>query len=160
MYRKKDSRTPHAARRTLNRQNRQLGYLMPLAAFILVVMGLLAATMLRTSGATAISSSQEAITLQAFYAAESGAQLGMNAIFFDTSNTLTSALADSRCTALNISRNLSIDGLKNCSIVVSCSLSVTGKSHFYTLTSVGSCGGGEVTSSRTIEVSSILKETP
>ena len=48
----------------LKARKTQQGFLMPLAIFILVVMGLLALTVARTTSQTSLASSQEAITLQ------------------------------------------------------------------------------------------------
>ena len=144
--------------RTEDRRQQQSGYLMPLAAFILVVMGLMAVALSRNTTQTGIATTQEAITLQAFYAAESGAQLGMNRLFYNTGATLTQAIVDSACDSLNISQNLSAAAnFGNCSHSVTCSRSATGITHFYTVTSVGQCGSGEITSTRTVEVSAFME---
>lgn len=136
---------------------RQQGYLMPLAAFILVVMGLMAATLARTTAQTGISVTQEAVTLQTFYAAESGAQRGMNQLFYDTANPLTRAAADGRCTGMNITNNLTATGLGNCSVTTTCALNTAINASFYTVTAAASCGSGELTSARTIQVSAFLE---
>ena len=54
----------------------QRGFLMPLAVFILVAMSFFAVTISRLTGQAGIATTQEAITVASFYAAESGAQLG------------------------------------------------------------------------------------
>ena len=130
---------------------------MPLAAFILVAMAVMAATLMRTSGQTGISVAQEAITLQAFYAAESGAQLGMSTLYFDNTSPLTQAAVDGRCTAMNLTPTFNTAGLANCSATVSCANNPSGTASFYTITSVGNCGSGEVSSTRTVEVSAYFE---
>ncbi len=150
---------------------RQRGFLMPLAIFILVIMGFFVATLSRTTTQTALSATQEGVTLQAFYAAESGAQLGMNNLFYDSVNSLTRLAVDGRCNSLSLSQNFSATGLGNCSATVSCSCSYengtacdTGDagnyngangiaSSFYTLNSLGQCGPAGFDASRTIQVS-------
>ncbi|UTW46691.1 MSHA biogenesis protein MshP [bacterium SCSIO 12696] len=136
---------------------RQQGYLMPLAAFILVAMAVMAATLMRTSGQTGISVAQEAITLQAFYSAESGAQLGMSNLYYDSANPLSQAAINNRCDTMNLAPSFSAAGLSNCSAAVSCGRNTSGTASFYTITSVGNCGSGEVRATRTVEVSAFFE---
>ncbi|MDM3870889.1 MSHA biogenesis protein MshP [Porticoccus sp. W117] len=136
---------------------RQSGYLMPLAAFILVAMAIMAATLMRTSGQTGISVAQEAITLQAFYAAESGAQLGMSTLYYDSASALTQAAINGRCDAMNLTPTFNASGLSNCNAAISCTRSAGGTASFYTITSVGNCGSGEITALRTVEVSAFFE---
>ncbi len=151
MYLDQGQKTQHKIRK-------QSGYLMPLAAFILVVMGLMAVAVSRNAAQTGVASTQEAITLQAFYAAESGAQLGMNRLFYNTGTALTQAMVDNACDNLNINLNLSAAAnLGNCAHTVTCARSAMDITHFYTVTSVGQCGTGEIVSTRTVEVSAFME---
>ena len=98
--------------------SRQRGFLLPLALFIIVVMGVLAITISRTSIQTQTSSIQEFTNIQAFYAAESGAQRGMQALFLTNTTRQTT---DSSCAAMAINNNFSgINGLQICSVSVTC----------------------------------------
>jgi MSHA biogenesis protein MshP len=63
-------------------QQKQQGFLLPLALFIVVVMGLFALVLSRNTIQTGTSTVQEMVSTQAFYVAESGAQLGMQNLFF------------------------------------------------------------------------------
>ncbi|RYZ93898.1 MAG: MSHA biogenesis protein MshP, partial [Moraxellaceae bacterium] len=63
------------------RKNQQ-GFLLPLAIFIIVVMGLFALVVSRNTIQSNTAAVQEAISTQTFYAAESGAQRGMQVLFF------------------------------------------------------------------------------
>ena len=136
---------------------------MPLAAFILVVMALAAVALTRSTTQSAISVSQEAITLQAFYAAESGAQIGMSNLFYDTGTALTRSNIDTLCNNLNIAnQSLTATGLSNCRITVDCTLTVApaapdDTTSFYTINSTGTCGSGQVTATRTVEVSAFFE---
>ncbi|MEN0035825.1 MAG: MSHA biogenesis protein MshP [Cellvibrio sp.] len=126
---------------------------MPLALFIIVVMGVLALTISRTAIQTQNTSIQEYTNVQAFYAAESGAQRGMQRLFFNTD--ITRASVTTRCTNLNETFNLNtINGLRSCTAQVRCvaAADVTNVSTFYRITSVGQCGQNEFISERTIEV--------
>lgn len=152
-----------------NRQ-RQSGFLLPLALFILVVMGVLALTISRTSIQTQTSSIQEFTNIQSFYAAESGAQRGMQALFLSTA---TRQATDQACDDMAINHNFSgVNGLKICTVTVTCSCvyqngsacaagtaanylasSAVGVTRsFYTLTSTGGCGQDQYRAERIIEV--------
>ena len=138
----------------------QRGFLVPLAAFIIVIMGLLALTIARFSGQSTLALAQEAISTQAFYAAESGAQYGMNQLFYDTGTVLTRALVDGNCTAVNGDTvNFSGAGLNNCSATISCSFTADAgnTTSFYTLASTGNCGSGSVTAQRTVQVAAQMQ---
>lgn len=62
---------------------RQRGFSIVIAIFILVIMSLLAATMLRVQEADSAGTAQDTLTARAFYAAESGAQFAMNRLYLD-----------------------------------------------------------------------------
>lgn len=142
----------------------QSGFLMPVAVFILVAMGLFAVTISRNSTQTGIATVQEGISTQAFFAAESGAQAAMSAVFYSAAGP-TRSTADAACTALNVSAepeiSFSVDGLNNCSATLSCTRTTDpgDTRSFYRIQSVGACGGGEVRSSRSIEVASFIADS-
>lgn len=157
MYRKRESLV---ANRQSPVKNRQGGWLMPMAAFIIVVMGLLAAGMARIGSQTSVAGAQEQITVQTFYAAESGAQYAMNRLFYDTASAVTRSSAANACAAVSGS-NLSLNapGMLNCEVVISCQESVdTGNTtSFFLIDSAASCGTGSVTAARTVQVSASLR---
>jgi MSHA biogenesis protein MshP len=152
--------------------HRQSGFLLPLALFIVVVMGLLALSLTRTTQQVGVSAVQEAISVQAFYAAESGAQQAMQAMFYQ--NDLRRQSVDARCITRTF--NYTVDGLKNCTAVVSCtcryrdaSLCSSGTNNnyltnsavpesYYTLASVATCGTAPLTATRTIQVGTFLNQ--
>ena len=157
-------------------KTKQQGFLLPLAMFILLVMGMFALVLSRNTIQTNNSTVLEMITVQSFYAAESGAYRGMRTLFFPASSTRNGA--DSRCAAINTTYNFNVDGLKNCSALVTCSClyadntacsagtaanysitAPTGKlSSFYKVKSVGTCGSDILRSVRTVETSSMLNQ--
>jgi MSHA biogenesis protein MshP len=152
----------------------QRGFLLPLALFILVVMGALALTISRTSTQTQSASIQEFTNVQAFYAAESGAQRGMQALFLNNSPRQAT---DATCTNMLITPDFTaINGLRICTARVTCRCvyqnnavcaAASGANYleaapvgvsksFYTITSHGSCGEQNFRAVRTIEVSAFL----
>ena len=156
--------------------SRQQGFLLPLALFILVVMGVLALTISRTATQTQNSSIEEFTNIQAYYAAESGAQRGMQALFL--ANTTRQA-TDSSCAAMAINHNFSgVNGLRICTVVVGCTClyqdgsvcapataanylptaAVGVSKSFYTITSDGSCGQDQFRADRQIQVSAYREQ--
>lgn len=137
------------------------GFLIPLAAFILVVISLLAAQMMRTSSQVSVSATQEAISIQAFYAAESGAQAAMSVLFSGNGDR---AAVDVNCTNVQ-PQTFSVDGLDNCTAAVSCSCvdesnnacNTAASYSFYTIESSATCGSAAVTSNRVIQVSAFMQ---
>lgn len=135
---------------------RQQGFLIPLALFILVVMGVLALAISRTSIQTQASAIQEFTNIQAFYAAESGAQRAMQDLFSDS----TRAEINNNCAGLNKIHSFTVDGLNACTAEFSCTFVVDADNirSFYTITSVGSCGAGQYRAERTIQVGSFMEQ--
>ena len=128
---------------------------MPAAAFILVVMGLFALTLSRNTAQTKVSSLQEGISLQAFYAAESGAQYAMNQLFYNAADRAT---VDANCVTVNGSTStFSVPGLNNCSSTLSCSLQPVAGVSYYAIESDGVCGTGSLSARRTIAVSALME---
>lgn len=153
----------------------QRGFLMPVAAFILAVMGLLALTLSRNTAQTSIAASQEAIAVQTFYAAESGAQWGANQLFYNTGAALTRLAVDGDCNAMTGDIDFTVPGLKGCNVQVTCACvfrdntactAVAGADYdgsgryrsFYNITSAATCGGGQVDAARTIVISAFLED--
>lgn len=131
-----------------SRSKKQAGFLMPLALFILVGIGALALTISRLSSGQFSSAVQETLSVQAFYAAESGSQLAMNRILF---NVASKADADLNCTNVNGSNiTYSVTGLRDCAVQLSCSaVANTGETAgVYKLQSVATCGGGNLLAER------------
>jgi MSHA biogenesis protein MshP len=154
----------------------QQGFLLPLAIFILVVMSLFAIVLSRNAIQTNTAAAQEMISTQALYAAESGAQSGMQTLFFN--NDLTRQSVDTRCNNLNATINYTVDGLRNCSAIVACTCRFQDNSNcfpvtpanytvsaatskltsYYSISSQATCGIGNIRSVRTIDVGSFLSQ--
>lgn len=162
--------------RYLKQVNSQRGFLLPLALFIIVVMGVLALTISRTATQSQTAVVQEFMSLQSFYAAESGAQRGMSALFFDVNGRQA---ADDACSDMNINPDYSgVNGLSACTVAVSCTCRYQNGSvcaptnlanysaaapvdvlkSFYTVTSVGTCGEREYRAERSIQAGAFLEQ--
>lgn len=133
---------------------------MPVAAFIVVAMGLLAAAMAVVNSQTTIAGAQEQVSVQTFYAAESGAQLAMNRVFYDASTALTRTIASANCASVDgTTITFSVPGMLACRTTVSCGVSIDGGNtiSFYAIASTATCGGPPVYAERTVEVSAFLQ---
>lgn len=134
--------------RTQSLPGRQRGFLVPTALFIIVVMGLAALALWRTTSQTNTSAVQELLSTQAFYAAESGVQTGLSRVFYPNASSRT--LVDNNCTGLDQTVDFSdINGLNVCQVRVQCTLNAPGS---YTLTSEGRCASGDLRAERSLEV--------
>lgn len=125
---------------------------MPMAAFVIVVMALLAAAMGRIGSQSAMSVVQEKLSLQAFYAAESGAQLAMTRLIYPDADPAVVAPA---CTSLNGSvLTLNAPGLQGCEVRHQCAQPEAG---FFTIISIGECRQGNLFATRSIEVATVVE---
>lgn len=150
---------------------KQQGFLLPVALFIIVVLGGLALMISKKVSQSASSYVISGVSTQTFYAAESGAQAGLHELFFlDTDRQLV----DGRCSSMAISQALSVQGLNNCTVTVSCSCTyesgnscdagnsvnysaVSSVGHsFYTLEASAQCGVSPAISQHRIEVGASL----
>jgi MSHA biogenesis protein MshP len=140
-------------------QKKQQGSAIVLALFIIVVMSLLGAAMVRMLSANAENIVYEVVGTRAYFAAQAGMQEGLHNIY-----PLQAPAED--CTALSpipftlVNRNYSNEGLLNCSatvIVTNCKSIETAVGvfeYFYLIESTGQCTAGDITTTRTIEVQS------
>lgn len=134
----------------------QQGFLIPLALVIIVGLSALALALGKVTSLAGTSAIQEGISAQAFYAAQSGAQFGMNRLFFPED---TRATVDANCLTFPLVRSFSIIGLKGCDVAVTCTRTEDDKNltSFFVLHSHATCGGGEMTAQRSIQVTSFAR---
>ncbi|MDO3388170.1 pilus assembly PilX N-terminal domain-containing protein [Gilvimarinus sp. SDUM040013] len=153
---------------SLGRIQHQSGFLLPLAIFLLVAMSVMALALSRMTASSNLAVAQEVISVQSFYAAESGAQRAMSQLFFPDDSSRQAI--DGRCAAMNITLNFATTGLNQCSATVVCSCRYDTAancdatsaanyeadgpvaSSFYQLLSTGQCTIANVAANRTIEV--------
>lgn len=133
---------------------------MPAAAFIIVVMGLLAAAMGRIGSQTSVATVQEQVSIQAFYAAESGAQFAMTRLFFDATGAVTRTTAGTQCASLTgSSLSLNTTGMQNCQVDLSCQESADPANtvSFFHIDAAANCGSSPLNASRHVRVSAQLR---
>lgn len=123
---------------------------MPLAAFIIVTMGVLVTAMARMGSQSSMSVVQEQVSLQAFYVAESGAQLAMSRLLYPE---VDRDLAEAACINVNNSTApLSAPGMNNCRVSLQCVFPAPNEIGVVEITSTGECGEGSVFARRSVEV--------
>lgn len=155
--------------------NQQRGFLIPLALFIVVVMGLLALVLARNNTLSQRGFTQELLSTQAFYAAETGTQRAMQTLFFPDASSRQAI--DNRCANLATTYNFSgIAGLNLCQAQVTCTCvyhnnvacaagtaanyqtNSANHTSIYTITTQGSCSAGEIAAVRQIRASAYLEQ--
>ncbi len=127
---------------------KQGGFLLPVALFIIVVMGFASLALWRTTSQSSIASVQEVVTVQALFAAESAVQRGLSELFYPNANARPPV--DNRCNNMDVAIDFSgIEGLNLCSANVQCELAEPG---VYNLQATGECGTGNTTAERSLDV--------
>lgn len=137
--------------------------MLPVVMFVVVAMGFLALAVSRFAGQSSIAAAQEGISLQAFYAAESGGQYAMNQIYYVPlgGSAINRAAATANCASVNGDTvNFSGAGLMNCFATLACtsSVDVGSSTTFFTVSSSGDCGDDATSALRTIQVSSYISD--
>jgi len=130
--------------------NKQRGFSLPLAIFIITVLAVIGAVMVTLSQSGQQSTALEIQSIRAFYAAESGAQIGLHNIFPIAGGSIGAA----GCTALSINQPFSTIGLQGCNAAVNCTPQTVSGDTYYIINSTGTCqmGGVHSTARRSIEV--------
>lgn len=148
--------TPHVIA-AFKSANGHRGFLMPLAAVLIAGVAVLAIAISHMASHSNHSGVQEGLSLQAFYAAESGAQYSMNQLFFNVNDR---AAADVNCASLTgSSLSFSASGLNTCSSNLTCTVSTDAgdTTSFYSVVSEATCGSGDFYAERTITVSAFIQ---
>ncbi len=110
---------------------KQRGLSLVLVIFMLVVLGMLGAAMLRMMSVSSDSVAREVLSIRALHTAESGAQRKLSEIF-------TTGSAAANCIP---SGSYSFPALAGCSATeVSCRYKTIGPVNYYTIESTGKCG--------------------
>jgi MSHA biogenesis protein MshP len=135
---------------------RQQGSMLIVALFIIVVMGLLVAALSRLVISSTDMVSTEVLGARAFFAAQSGLEIGLAKLYplqRKTSASDSTAIGEAMvCEPKDY--DFSVSGLAQCKAQVSCVESndpTTGTKHYY-LTSIGKCQQSSFTTSRTLEM--------
>lgn len=130
----------------------QRGLGLPAAIFVITLLAVLAVAINALVAQNDAAFEEEVLLTRAFYAAESGAGFGLNALFppeeFPAYASGAGA-APGSCAVADGEYDLVAAGLNACSVSVSCTVDATVSGvDYYTITSVGTCA--DVT--RTVQV--------
>lgn len=119
--------------------SRMRGVGLPVAIFLITVVAAFVVNMGVLVQDNAVNQIEYITSLRALLAAESGADIGMNALFDPTDAPIYSGAS---CPVDDQTYSFSVDeGMNDCSATVSCSASTAGGETIYTITSVGTCDG-------------------
>lgn len=135
----------------------QAGFLIPTALFIVVALGALAISIARMAGSANSMALREALSAQAFFAAESGIQLGLYNLY---NGATTRAQTTANCTSLDVaSQSFNVAGLKACSVSFDCATTTDAGNtrSFYLITASASCGSGDLATSRVLNVKASMQ---
>lgn len=125
----------------------QSGVSLVLAIFIIVVLSLLAAAMLRTMSAGTENVAREVLSTRAFLSAESGAQMRLNELF------MGGVACTASCAAPAVRNYGGTTAWLNCSAQVSCCRYNPGTGdNYYKLESIGRCGPASDPAVRVVDV--------
>ena len=112
------------------------------AIFVIIIVSVLSIAMSRMVVNESETQSYEILSLKAFLAAESGAQLGVDRVI--------SPNGGGSCAARTFT--FTDSPLRFCQAVVSCTTLTVSAETYYTLTSTAECLAGSFTSERTVQV--------
>ena len=130
-------------------KTRQRGSALVIAIFIIIVMSLLGAALVRMLSASSEAIVYEVYGTRAFLAAQTGLQFGLQQAF-----PLSAAAAS--CATVNaatIPTLSNTQGLLNCQIkTLSCSEKTVNTIRYYKISSIGECDDGGIKTTRSLEV--------
>lgn len=127
---------------SISKCSKQQGLGLPVALFIITIMSLIAVAVNRLGEVSSQSYTQNLLSVRAFYAAESGAQLRTQTVLFTTPCT---------CGAIEtVTYDFTAEGLNQCSATTSCTSFIANGETFCTLVSIGRCDN--TNAERTVEV--------
>ncbi|MEH6557963.1 MAG: hypothetical protein V7459_01155 [Oceanicoccus sp.] len=123
----------------INASHKQQGISIVLAIFVLVILSLLAAAMFNIMAAGADSVAREVVSTRALFAADSGAQRQLNAIFPPGGVAVTASCSNAEGTPRT--NTFTMGGLVGCNdVVVVCEYVSIDTINYFSITSTGQCG--------------------
>lgn len=126
----------------ISKFSKQQGLGLPVALFIITIMSLIAVAVNRLGEVSSQSYTQNILSVRAFYAAESGAQLRAQAVL--SADPCACGATES------ITYDFTVAGLNQCSAITSCTSFIANSETFCTLVSIGRCDS--TNAERTVEV--------
>ncbi|MCA1929294.1 pilus assembly PilX N-terminal domain-containing protein [Rheinheimera sp.] len=137
-------------------RNKQRGSALVIAIFIIVVMTILVAALSKMLIGSSESVSYEVLGTRAFFAAQSGMEQGLSQLFPLSATSSYCAPIGVTGSEAEVTVNFTANGLQGCSYTLSCdsgrATAAVTETVYYQLTSTGSCGTGQLQTSRTIQM--------
>lgn len=128
-------------------RSHQSGFGLPMALFVITILGVVIATMSSVQEDSGASGALQVNAHRALFAAESGAEASLNLLLPPDGSP------GQACTVTPYySHNFTVSGLRNCRVTVSCSAITVNTDNYYTLTSTGQCGSNANAAQRVLEV--------
>lgn len=127
-------------------RNHSKGFGLPTAIFVIVILSFMALAVTNITEVGNRSIVHDYLSQQAFYAAESGAQISINRIMVGELNC-ASASAD-----IDFDATGDNPGLNSCVAALTCSMDSIDDTEYYSITSTGSCGAGDDLAERSVAV--------
>lgn len=127
-------------------QKRQSGVGLPAAIFLITVLAMIVVALTNLEESSGIGFSHEINSTRAFYAAESGLQIGLNRALPPAGG------AGVACNGEVYNHNFNAPGLGGCSVTVRCIQHTMDGLQYSTFTGTGTCGTGIDIARRQIEV--------
>lgn len=121
------------------------GFGLPAAIFIITVLAMIVAAITSLGESSSVAFGQDINSIKAFYAAESGAEIGL-ARRFDVTGS------PEACGNNLYVDNSGLTGLNGCSVEVDCDTANADGIDYYTITSTATCGSGRDAAQRVVEV--------
>lgn len=140
--------------------NRQAGFSIPIAIFVLVVIGMLGAAMVNILNQGQESIAREILSMRAFMAAESGVERGLNEVLVGSGGALCAAnnLNDTANFNTLFNWSLSAPGMTGCAVSVTCGteqLDADGdgsNENYFAIRAAGECGPTNNRAHRIVQV--------
>ena len=121
------------------------GFGLPAAIFVITVLAMIVAAITSLSESSSVAFGQDINSIKAFYAAESGAEIGLARKFSVTG-------IDEPCGSNIYANSSGLTGLNGCSVTVDCSSVNVDAIDYYTFRSTATCGSGRDAAQRVVEV--------
>lgn len=138
---------PILTRCKLAQRKAQQGASLILAVFMIVVFSMMAAVMAKILMSSSENISYEVLGTRAYTAASIGNQWALQRLFpLNSTGSCSNVNGQTPPTIANTT------GLETCTTAVSCTSVVVDTVSYFTVTSTGTCGSGEMSTSRTLKV--------
>ena len=126
---------------------KQAGIGLPATVFLITILAAIVVAMSDLTEQSSLGFGQNYHSMQAFYAAESGAQVAVNRVLVGGAAACVDPMAP-----IDFDAGGDNPGLNNCEAVLACTKDSVATIEYYTITSTATCGSGFEQSQRSVQV--------